>query len=65
MNRDVIEAVNRREELLLQARGVARRVEERARKLMDKHGLPTRQGRPGTAEAERSRVRPADGQASQ
>ena len=61
MDREVIEAINRREQLLLQARAVARRAEERTRALLHKHGLPARDDQPGTAEAERGRVRPAAG----
>jgi hypothetical protein len=61
MDREVIEVINRREQLLLQARAVARRAAERARALMHKHGLPARHDKPGTAEAEHGRVRPRAG----
>jgi hypothetical protein len=61
MDREVIEVINLREQLLLQARAVARRVEERVRTLMHKHGLSTGRGRPRTAEGEHGRVRPVAG----
>jgi hypothetical protein len=63
LDREQIEAINRREECLLKAHALARRIEERTRRLMHKHGLHPRQGRDGgrgTAEAERSRMLPPD-----
>jgi hypothetical protein len=57
MDRDLIDAVYRRGEFSLKAPALARRVEERAWRLMHQHGPVTRYGTPGTAEAERSRGR--------
>jgi hypothetical protein len=68
LDREQIEVINRREELLFKAHALACRIKEQTRKLMQKHGLHARRGSdntPGTAEAERSRLRPADPRLSQ
>jgi hypothetical protein len=61
MDREQIELINRAEELLSHARAVARRIEMRTSKVMQKFTLPARLSRDGptpTVVAERNAVRP-------
>jgi hypothetical protein len=63
MDLEQIEVLRKAEELLARARAVARTIERRAWKLMQKYrpaARPSRDGTAGTAAAERRPVRPAD-----